>query len=970
MRLVDQSTRATIRTLTILAAITSLLMVLVTPFASPAHAATLTAWPTAPYYSLGLPHNPAAVVYTVTGFGGNATCSDLDSATPGELKFEGGDANTAGTRTKTSGDGLLTVTLTVWFEQYQGQNWIFYRFSVPDSSPRGVSSVFSKVSTTGAYFDYPTASRADSYLHSVEAHQDDISHISFCYSIVPPTLVPLTAVKTAAGTYDRTVTWELDKSVDEDFHEGVAGEDAGSSTWTVEATKTEVESNFSVTGNITISNSNEIPVSVAVADTLNDGTVATVDCDPVTAGNQSTGIVPAKGSLLCSYTASPTGRTATLNTATITSNTLGVGGTTATAPVSFTENLIGFDSGTLADPRFEYSEVISSSKTKTFPETFPCPRDPNEYTDGVHVRTETNTATLNGNLNLSDSADVDIRCTLEPGDPSKTASGTYDRTITWELDKSVDVDAHQGTGGADAGTSTWTVEATKTEVEDNFQVTGTITVTNPAATTQTFTVTDELSDGTVASVDCDGEGSNEITLAGGESGDCTYEAFPTDASAEENTVTISAPGNADQEFTIAIVWTENVIGDDEVVVDDDRDTQEQFPATISDSTTFTYDETFTCSSDLSDYTNGSLSDTYVNTATLTGDNTDLESSAEVEVTCTVPQLIIEKEVENNHGGQLGEDDFAPTLEGPDGPIEVGEWGQIIYLLPGTYTVGEDDLPAGYVMTDIDCGEFGSLADDESTVEVAIGAGDAVVCTITNEDQPATLTLVKTVVNNDGGTLEADDFPVFVNDDEVAWGTEISIPAGEHAVSETQQPGYLAGPWGGDCAADGTLNAEVGGTYTCTITNDDLPAGLTIVKEVLIGDLEPADFPLLITNGDGVTQTVSSGQVTTLPAGTYTIGEDQQEGYELVDIECDNGVVLAEGEDTVTITVGLDEAVVCLITNAEVVVLPIVDIDDDELPATGLDTIRLALLSALIAALGAMFLLGTAPAPATGRRRRD
>jgi hypothetical protein len=71
----------------------------------------------------------------------------------------------------------------------------------------------------------------------------------------------------------------------------------------------------------------------------------------------------------------------------------------------------------------------------------------------------------------------------------------------------------------------------------------------------------------------------------------------------------------------------------------------------------------------------------------------------------------------------------------------------------------------------------------------------------------------------------------------------------------------------------------------------------------------------------VTQTVSSGEVTTLPAGTYTIGEEQQEGYELVSITCDNGVEAAEGEETVTVTVGLDETVVCTIVNAEVLVLP-------------------------------------------------
>jgi hypothetical protein len=105
---------------------------------------------------------------------------------------------------------------------------------------------------------------------------------------------------------------------------------------------------------------------------------------------------------------------------------------------------------------------------------------------------------------------------------------------------------------------------------------------------------------------------------------------------------------------------------------------------------------------------------------------------------------------------------------------------------------------------------------------------------------------------------------------------------------------------------------------------------------------------------------------------------QQAGYELVDIECDNGAVLATGAETVTLTVGLSESVECFIINAESVVLgevverPVVRVLPavEQLPATGLDTMRLALLSALIAALGVMFLLGTSQTPATARRRRD
>ncbi len=55
-------------------------------------------------------------------------------------------------------------------------------------------------------------------------------------------------------------------------------------------------------------------MTVAVTDALNDGTSAVVDC-----GNGSTSLtVSGGGTDTCAYAAAPTGKTATLNTATAT----------------------------------------------------------------------------------------------------------------------------------------------------------------------------------------------------------------------------------------------------------------------------------------------------------------------------------------------------------------------------------------------------------------------------------------------------------------------------------------------------------------------------------------------------------------------------------------------------------------------------------------------------------------------------
>src|SRR5690606_39305060 len=109
------------------------------------------------------------------------------------------------------------------------------------------------------------------------------------------------------------------------------------------------------------------------------------------------------------YPSLPAHATATLHTATVSAPASAV--VEATATVSFNENLIGYDSGTLSDERFGFSETISADTTETFPETFTCSTDPTAYgDDGYYSYTEPNTAILNGGIDLQDSAEVTVTC--------------------------------------------------------------------------------------------------------------------------------------------------------------------------------------------------------------------------------------------------------------------------------------------------------------------------------------------------------------------------------------------------------------------------------------------------------------------------------------------------------------------------------------------------------------------------------
>ena len=169
--------------------------------------------------------------------------------------------------------------------------------------------------------------------------------------------------------------------------------------------------------------------------------------------------------------------------------------------------------------------------------------------------------------------------------------------------------------------------------------------------------------------------------------------------------------------------------------------------------------------------------------------------------------------------------------------------------PGEYALTEDDpTAAGFSLTSITCDGVAVDASNPLLVE----ANTEHVCTITNTQLPANLTLIKRVITDDGGIRTAADFQAYIDGNPVPWGTSQVVLAGSHTASEATLPSYAAGPWGGDCRADGTIDLAPGQNATCTITNDDIPPSVTLLKN---GDpsqlVEPGgafDFTLTISNG--------------------------------------------------------------------------------------------------------------------------
>jgi hypothetical protein len=194
----------------------------------------------------------------------------------------------------------------------------------------------------------------------------------------------------------------------------------------------------------------------------------------------------------------------------------------------------------------------------------------------------------------------------------------------------------------------------------------------------------------------------------------------------------------------------------------------------------------------------------------------------------------------------------------------------------------------------------------------------VTCVFTNTK--TTLTLVKIVINDDGGTLGVADFPLFIDGNLVTTGVANEVTANVvHTASETQRPGYIASAWAGDCAADGTVTLLPGDNKVCVITNDDVPPGSIIVEKQTIPDGAAGDFTF---SGDASGSISDNGQivVTNLQPGTYTSTEiDLPAGFTLTSIVCDDGDSPNPSSGdvasaTATFRLDSDEVVKCTFTN--------------------------------------------------------
>ena len=139
---------------------------------------------------------------------------------------------------------------------------------------------------------------------------------------------------------------------------------------------------------------------------------------------------------------------------------------------------------------------------------------------------------------------------------------------------------------------------------------------------------------------------------------------------------------------------------------------------------------------------------------------------------------------------------------------------------------------------------------------------------------ATINVVKNVINDNGRTKIAADFPLFVNGTPVISGMTYTFPApaSVYSVTETGDSNYTR-VFSGDCDTNGQFNLNPGDNKFCIVTNNDIGAPIVPPVPPLI-DVLKVPSPLALPAGPGpVTYTYTLKNVGTVPVTDITMVGD-------------------------------------------------------------------------------------------------
>jgi uncharacterized repeat protein (TIGR01451 family) len=237
---------------------------------------------------------------------------------------------------------------------------------------------------------------------------------------------------------------------------------------------------------------------------------------------------------------------------------------------------------------------------------------------------------------------------------------------------------------------------------------------------------------------------------------------------------------------------------------------------------------------------------------------------------------------------------------------------------GSYTVVAADVTA-------------NLVTNVATAGVGTGAQPFAARLQSNSDTVtvrrfATLTLVKTITNDNGGTATTAAFTLSAAGPTNISGTSgnaavtnAAVQPGTYSLSETNVAGYTASAW--TCTA-GTLTGSSlvlasGQNATCTINNNDVAPRLTLVKTVTNdngGTATPTSVTLSASGPTTISGVSGAPAVTNaaVNAGTYTLAETALANYTPGAWSCTSGTLTGS---SLVLTVG--QTATCTINNDDI-----------------------------------------------------
>lgn len=204
----------------------------------------------------------------------------------------------------------------------------------------------------------------------------------------------------------------------------------------------------------------------------------------------------------------------------------------------------------------------------------------------------------------------------------------------------------------------------------------------------------------------------------------------------------------------------------------------------------------------------------------------------------VASITVTQSLVNDNNGSAQSNDFVPMIDG----LTV-EWNVTNRIFSGNYAVSENMLTPGYSM-----GVWGGDCSADGSIE--LHSGQSAVCTVTNNDMPATLMLTHTVINDGGGSAKSTDFEAYLNGVLSAWDINQTLDAGSHKLAITALNSYRSSQWKGDCTTDGSIVLALGQVAKCEIVSNDMSIDLVVDKSVSdtspkVGDI--VTFSLQVSN---------------------------------------------------------------------------------------------------------------------------